>query len=59
MNSAERYFSLLEAWINRGHAAAIGERKAGWDERFFSGLIMEIQRNSFWKGEYEPEDSLD
>ncbi len=50
MNDIERYFSLLEAWINRGYAMSVGERISSMDDRFLPGFMMIFGDNDLWQG---------
>ena len=50
MNDIERYFSLLESWVNRGYCSSIGERISGPDDRFVPGVMMIFGDNGFWQG---------
>ncbi len=50
MNGAERYFSLLEAWINRGYAMSVGERINTIDNRFLPGFMMRYGDTDLWQG---------
>ena len=50
MNEAERYFSLLESWINRGYAMSVGERISSMDDRFLPGFMMMFGDSDLWQG---------
>ncbi|WP_419832075.1 IS1096 element passenger TnpR family protein [Endozoicomonas atrinae] len=50
MTDIERYFTLLEAWINRGYATNVGERISAIDNRFLSGFMMMFGGNDLWLG---------
>ncbi len=50
MNDIERYFSLLEAWINRGHAQGVGENLRALDDRFLPGYLMIFGDRDIWQG---------
>ncbi|USE35849.1 plasmid pRiA4b ORF-3 family protein [Endozoicomonas sp. SCSIO W0465] len=50
MTDIERYFTLLEAWINRGYATNVGERISAIDNRFLSGFMMMLGDNDLWQG---------
>ena len=50
MNGTERYFSLLEAWINRGYAISVGERIGAMDGRFLTGFMMMCGEQDLWQG---------
>ena len=51
MNGTERYFSLLEAWINRGYATSVGERISSIDNRFLPGFMMMYGDTDLWPGQ--------
>ena len=50
MNGTERYFSLVEAWINRGYAISVGERISSIDDRFLPGFMMMYGESDLWQG---------
>ena len=50
MNGTERYFSLVEAWINRGYAISVGERISSIDDRFLPGFMMMYGELDLWQG---------
>lgn len=50
MTGIERYFSLLESWINRGFAMNVGERISTIDNRFLPGFMMMFGENDLWQG---------
>ena len=50
MNGTERYFSLVEAWINRGYAISVGERISSIDDRFLPGFMMMHGESDLWQG---------
>ena len=50
MSGTERYFSLLEAWINRGYAMSVGERISSIDNRFLPGFMMMHGDIDLWQG---------
>ena len=50
MNGTERYFSLVEAWINRGYAICVGERIGPMDGRFLTGFMMMYGEHDLWQG---------
>lgn len=50
MNETERYFSLLESWINRGYSMSIGERISSMDNRFLTGFMMMFGHKDLWQG---------
>lgn len=56
MSDIERYFSLLESWVNCGHATFIGERVSGLDDRFLPGFLMLFGEKNLWqkKAENDP-----
>ena len=50
MNEIERYFSLLESWINRGYSMSVGERISSMDNRFLTGFMMLYGHANLWQG---------
>ena len=50
MNDIERYFSLLESWVNRGYSMSVGERISTMDNRFLTGFMMRFGHDDFWQG---------
>lgn len=51
MTGIERYFTLLESWINRGYAMAnVGERINLSEDRFLPGFMMMFGDNDLWQG---------
>ena len=50
MSEIERYFSLLESWVNRGYAMSVGEHIRGPDDRFLPGVMMMFGEGDFWQG---------
>ena len=50
MNSTERYFFLVEAWINRDYAISVGERISSIDDRFLPGFMMMYGEPDLWQG---------
>jgi hypothetical protein len=45
LNATERYFSLMEAWLNRGNPEILGERAISWDFCYsFRGIELFLER---------------
>lgn len=50
LNDAERYFTLCQAWLNRGHSAIIGEGGRRMDDRFLFSFGANLLNDDFWQG---------
>ncbi|MCW7553287.1 plasmid pRiA4b ORF-3 family protein [Endozoicomonas gorgoniicola] len=50
MSEVERYFSLLDSWVNCGYAINAGELIRGPDDRFLPGVMMMYGENDLWRG---------